>query len=183
MMLPYTATLLDIINPQAITDYEHAFYRTFSRVTDNQLIRSLWAWDLTAERLAARIEYAHQRVYVGRDVQGVIEMAIAVNTELEAYQSSAFGFPMPNPKQGCCEFLTFFTVGDHSLKHKLHFWEGCFKDLSEAGYHTGYASSAARLLPVYRRIGGKVLAECTVEGERRYHWQFSLTRHWMKARD
>lgn len=180
MSLPYTATLLDASDPLSVADYEQAFYRAFAKVTGNQLIRSLWCWDTEAERLATRISYDHQRVYVGRDSQGIVEMAIAVNTSLHHYQSSAFGFPSPNPKEGSCEFLTFFTVGNHRLVHKLHFWEGCFKDLLANGYYTGYASSAARLLPVYRRIGGEVLAESVVEGELRYHWQFSLARYWMK---
>ncbi len=181
MIQAYTATLLDHRDADAIAEYERGFYRAFARVTGNQLIRSLWCWDLDAQRLATRIPYSDQRVYVGRGPQGEIEMAIAANTALVGYQSSAFGFPAPNPPQGSCEFLTFFTVGNHSLKHKLHFWEGCFKDLLAGGYHTAYASSAARLLPVYKRIGGRLLAECEVEGERRFHWQFDLQRYWMRA--
>jgi hypothetical protein len=181
MSQPFTASLLDTSDEAAVAEYERAFYNAFVKVTSNQLIRTLWCWDTESQRLKTHIPYEHQRVYVGRDAQGVIEMAIAANTVLKHYQSSAFGFSPPNPSTGCCEFLTFFTQGNHRLAHKLHFWEGCFTDLLKNGYRTGYASSAARLLPVYKRIGGKVLAERQVESEMRYHWTFSLERYWMRS--
>lgn len=182
-MTPFTAHLLDLTDALAIVQYEQAFYRAFSKLTHNQLIRTLWCWDVAQQRLATRIGYEHQRIYVGRDVQGEIAMAIAVNTQLQLYQSSAFGFSAPDSIQGQCELLAFFSINNHSLQHTLHFWRGCFKDLSTCGYHTGYASSAARLLPVYRRAGGEILAETVIAGEQRIHWKFDLNRQWLRSAD
>lgn len=174
--------LLDASDPLARADYERAFYAAFSRVTGNQLIRSLWQWTPAEQRLATRIPYGQQLVYIARDAAGSVTMSITVNAALVEYQSSAFGFAPPADARGSCEFLTFFAVRDHRLRSKLQFWEACFKDLQARGYHTGYASSAARLVPLYRRIGGEILDETEVQGELRYHWRFSLARYWMLAR-
>lgn len=182
-MTPFTAQLLDLADVQAIVQYEQAFYRAFSKLTHNQLIRSLWRWDEAQQRLATRIGYEHQRIYVGLDAQNEIAMAIAVNTQLHEYQSSAFGFSAPTCKQGQCELLAFFALNNRSLQHTLHFWRGCFKDLSACGYHTGFASSAARLVPVYRRAGGEILAEAVIAGEQRFHWKFALNRQWLRSAD
>lgn len=162
--------------------YERAFYAAFSRVTGNRLIRSLWAWDDAGRRLAARIPYADQVVFVGRDERGEIETAIATNWALHEFQSTAFGFPRPARAAGCCEFLTFFTVRDFRLAVKIRFWEACFAELRRRGLRVAYATTAARVLPVYRRLGGEVLAETVVEGEARYFLRFSLARHWMRLR-
>lgn len=180
-MIPFTAQLLDLANPQVIVQYEQAFYRAFCTLTHNKLIRTLWKWDRPQQRLATRIGYDQQRIYVGRDAQGEIAMAIAVNTELHVYQSSAFGFAPPPIKEGQCELLAFFALHNHSLRDVLHFWRGCFKDLSACGYHTGFASSAVRLVPVYSRAGGEILAETIIEGEQRFHWKFDLNRQWLRG--
>jgi len=180
-MTPFTAQLLDLADEQAIVQYEQAFYRGFCTLTHNQLIRTLWQSDIPRQRLATRIGYEHQRIYVGLDAQGNIAMAIAVNTHLQLYQSAAFGFPAPACKQGQCELLAFFALNKHSLRDVLYFWRGCFKDLSACGYHTGFASSAVRLVPVYSRAGGEILAETRVEGEQRFHWKFNLNRQWLRA--
>ncbi len=180
-MTPFSAQLLDLTDAQALEQYEQAFYQAFYTLTHNRLIRTLWHWDLARQRLATRISYEHQRIYVGRDEQGKIAMAIAVNTTLQLYQSSAFGFHPPENKHGQCELLAFFSINNHSLVHTLHFWRGCFKDLSTCGYHTGFASSAGRLVPVYRRGGGEILAQTELEGELRFHWKFALNRQFLRA--
>ncbi len=179
-MTPFTAQLLNLADAQEIAQYEQAFYQAFCNLTHNRLIRTLWCWDTHQQRLATRIGYEHQRIYVGRNEQGKIAMAIAVNTGLQVYQSSAFGFPPSEEKQGQCELLAFFSINNHSLHNTLYFWRGCFKDLSASGYHTGFASSAARLLPVYLRAGGEILAETVINGEQRFHWKFNLDRQWLK---
>lgn len=179
-MTPFTAQLLNLADAQAIVQYEQAFYQAFCNITHNRLIRTLWCWDTDQQRLATRIGYEHQRIYIGCDEQGEIAMAIAVNTQLQEYQSSAFGFPAPASKQGQCELLAFFAINKRSLQHTLHFWRGCFKDLSACGYHTGFASSAARLVPVYSRAGGEILDTRVITGEPRFHWKFALNRQWLK---
>jgi len=160
--------------------YERAFYAAFARVTGNRLIRALWRWDEAERRLATRIPYEDQVVFVGRDERGHIETVIATNVALRKFQSAAFGFEPPADVAGCCEFLTFFTVRDFRLSVKLRFWEACFAELRQRGLHLAYATTAARLLPIYRRIGGDVLAETAVDGEARYFLSFSLDRHWMR---
>ncbi|HMU65856.1 MAG TPA: hypothetical protein PKE57_01845 [Cellvibrionaceae bacterium] len=182
-MRPFTAQLLDLGDDTAVVQYEQAFYQAFYTLTHNRLIRTLWHWDLDQQRLATRIGYEHQRIYVGRDMQGEIAMAIAVNTELQLYQSGAFGFPKPAHTTGQCELLAFFAINNHHLQHTLHFWRSCFKDLSACGFHTGFASSAARLVPVYSRAGGEILDKTVLEGEQRFHWKFDLNRQWLKGQN
>lgn len=173
---------LDTTDEVARAAYEHAFYHAFSRVTGNTLVRSLWAWDDAGQRLATRIPYEDQLIFVGRDAHGRIETVIASNVALKEFQSAAFGFPRPGDAAGCCEFLTFFTVHDFRLAVKLRFWEACFAELRRRGLRTAYATTAARVLPIYRRLGGEVMAETVVDGEARYYLRFSLDRHWMKRK-
>jgi hypothetical protein len=173
---------LDTCDAAAREAYERAFYAAFSRVTGNLLIRSLWRWDHAGLRLATRIPYEDQVVFVGRDVHGHIETVIAANVALRDFQSAAFGFPRPAHAQGVCEFLTFFTVRDFSLATKLAFWQACFAELRSRGLHTAFATTAARVLPIYRRLGGEIMAETAVSGEARYFLRFSLDRCWMRRR-
>ena len=176
-----TYECLDTSNVEERAAYERAFYAAFLRATGNRLIRSLWRWDDGARRLATRLPYEDQVVFVGRDERGHIETAIATNVTLREFQSAAFGFESPRGAAGCCEFLTFFTVRDFRLTMKMRFWEACFAELRGRGLHAAYATTAARLLPIYRRIGGEVLTETTVDGEARYFLRFSLSRHWMRG--
>ena len=105
---------------------------------------------------------------------------IAANVALREFQSAAFGFARPADAAGSCEFLTFFTVRDFHLGMKMRFWEACFAELQRRGLHIAYATTAARPPPIYRRLGGEVLAETAVESEARYFLRFSLARHWMR---
>ncbi len=177
-----TFECLDTTDAAACAAYERAFYAAFSRVTGNRLIRALWQWDDARGRLATRIPYEDQLVFVGRDARGRIETVIATNVALREFQSAAFGFAPPAEAAGCCEFLTFFTVSDFRLGVKLRFWEACFAELRRRGLYIACATTAARLLPIYRRLGGEVLAETVVEREARYFLRFSLDRHWMRVR-
>lgn len=171
---------LDTSDAEERAAYERAFYAAFLRVSGNRLIRSLWRWDDAGRRLATRIPYEDQVVFAGRDECGHIETVIATNVALREFQSAAFGFEPAPGAVGCCEFLTFFTVRDFRLAVKMRFWEACFAELRQRGLHMAYATTAARLLPIYRRIGGEVLDEAVVEGEARYFLRFSLDRHWMR---
>lgn len=174
--------VLDVSDAAAVAAYEEAFYRGFVRVTTNRLIRDLWRWDHDARRLAARIPYDEQTVFLERDASGAIETAMATNVAMRAWQASAFGFGDGIDTTGCCELLTFFTAGDHRLEQKLRFVHACFSDLRSRGFHTAYATTAARPLPSYIHIGGELLAEREIQGEMRYLLRFSLERAWMRRR-
>jgi len=169
---------LDSRNPLECAAYERAFYRAFVGITSNRLIRTLWRWDLDAERLATRIPYADQTIYLTRDADRAIEMVMAVNTALRAFQSQAFGFALPDDPAGYCEMLAFFSVRRTPLTRMLRFREAVFTALNERGFQTAYGSTAARLLRFYRQFGATVLAQTEVEGEERYLLRYDLSRDW-----
>lgn len=173
---------LDAEDPAAVEAYERAFHAGFARVTGNRLIRSLWRWDDAAGRLATRIPYADQVVFLERGPAGEIETAVAANVALRDFQGAAFGFRPAGSGAGCCELLTFFSVGDRRLPAKLRFWEACFDELRRRGHHTAFATTAPRPLPSYLRMGGELLEAREVEGEMRYFLRFSLDRHWIRRR-
>lgn len=172
--------VLDPSDAEAVIEYERAFYQAFIRLTGNRLIRRLWVWNDSAERLASPIPYHEQVVFIERDADGAIETAMATNTSMRAWQASAFGFGDGIDTDGVCELLTFFTAGDHRLEQKLRFVSACFSVLRERGFHTTYATTAPRPLPSYRRIGGELLDECEIENEMRYFLRFDLERAWMR---
>ncbi len=172
---------LDVSDAAVLQEYERAFYAAFQRVTGNRLIRDLWSWDDAEGRLATRVPYEDQLIVAQRDEAGRMDTAIATNMALREFQSSAFGFSPPSEPRGCCEFLTFFSVGNWRLTAKLRFWAACFAELRARGYHTGYATTAQRGLPIYRRIGGEVIGETEISGEKRYFLRYSLERTTMRG--
>lgn len=172
--------ILDQHDDSAVAEYERAFHAIFARVTDNRLIRDLWVWNDDARRIAARIPYDEQIVYLARDADLGIKTALGVNVAMRTKQSAAFGFGGEIGTGGVCELLTYFTTGEHRVGAQRAFIEACFTDLRGRGLHTAYATTAPRPLPTYRRIGGELLDERQVEGEMRYFLKFSLSRAWMR---
>ncbi|MFN4276495.1 MAG: hypothetical protein ACK4FJ_09345 [Ferrovibrio sp.] len=174
-------TLLDASDANAVLAYEASFYRAFSAVTGNRLIRWLWQWDDDAKRLATRIPYNDQIVYLQREANGEVRAALAVNVALRQCQAGAFGFAMPEDK-GLCEFLTVFVNDGHDLRTRYAFWTDCFADLRNRGLLAGYATTARRPLGLYRRLGADVVATATIEGEERFFLRFSLDRDYIRRR-
>jgi hypothetical protein len=172
--------ILDVKDPCSVATYERAFHSSFTGVTGNTLIRDLWIWDDDAQRLAVRIPYDDQVVYVARDADRGIKTALGVNVAMRAKQSATFGFDSGTRTEGCCELLTYFTTGEHRVGAQRAFIEACFTDLRGRGLHTAYATTAPRPLPTYRRIGGELVDERRVDGEMRYFLKFSLSRAWMR---
>lgn len=164
--------------PQAAQreQYERAFYTAFARAAGNRLIRKLWLWDDAARRVATRIAYDEQIVYVMRDSGGRIVTGMGVNCAMRTFQSAAYGFAPPREREGCCEFLTLFSVGEYRLRTRFQFRRESFADLVERGFHTAYATTAHRVLQVYLRQGAQVLAQREIEGEARYFLRFDLKR-------
>jgi len=181
MRMPAHFTLLDAGDAAAVAAYETGFYKAFSAVTGNRLIRWLWQWDDDAQRLATRIPYDDQIVYLQRTSDGEVCAALAVNTALRQCQAGAFGFAMPEDK-GLCEFLTVFVNDGHDLRARYAFWADCFADLRHRGLLAGYATTARRPLGLYRRLGADVVDTATIEGEERFFLRFSLGRDYIRRR-
>jgi hypothetical protein len=166
--------VLDASSARAREEYERVFYDAFRRAHGNKLIRQLWLWDDAAQRVATRIPYDDQTVYVMRDGNGQIVTGLGVNHVLRSFQSSAYGFDLPLPGDGCCEFLTMFSVNEYRLKTRFAFLNEAFADLSQRDFHTAYATTARRVLNAYVWMGGTILKENTIEGEERFFLKFSL---------
>lgn len=168
--------MLDCRDQEQVVRYEQAFHTAFQRVRGNRLIRTLWRWEDEEQRLATTIPYADQIVYIQPDGDGGFSAALAVNVAMTTFQSSTFGFqPEPAFRDGACELLTFFAISEHRLANRLRFIGDCFSDLHRRSFSTAYATTAARILPTYRRyFGGTLLAKTEVDGEARYFLRFPL---------
>ncbi len=173
-----TCGLIDCSVDAVRESYERAFYEAFAPLTQNRLIRTLWIWDNEARRLRTRVAYDEQWIYALTAPDGTVCSALAVNTCRRELQSGAFGFALPEGAgaAGVCEFLTFFAVEEHVLSRKFILWDACFLDLRAKGFHRAYATTAAKVLPVYRWLGAEVVAETEVQGEARYFLRFNLER-------
>jgi hypothetical protein len=170
-------TELDAGDPAAVAEYERAFHAAFSRIAGNRLIQDLWLWDDPAQRLATRIPYRDQIVLLGRDPAGEIQTAMAFNCAMREFQSSAFDFAPPEPTEGTCELIVFFTLGHRHLSRVVANLVHCYAEMRARGYHTAYATTAPRPLRTYRRIGGtEVIDEREIEGEMRYFLRVDLAR-------
>lgn len=169
---------LDPANPKMVELYERAFHLAYQRVPTNTLIRDLWKWDDASGRLATRIPYDDQFVFLLRGSEGGIETAIGVNTAMRHFQATAFDFAPPADTTGVCELLTFFTVADGALVRAFRFWEAFCVEMCARGFHTAFATTAPRPLPTYRYMGAEVLETREIAGQQRFLLRFDLNRHW-----
>src|SRR5436189_208493 len=60
------------------------------------------------------------------------------------------------------------------LATRFKFWRDSFAALRGDGFHAGYATTARRVLNLYRLLGAKILKEAEIEGEMRYFLEFDL---------
>jgi hypothetical protein len=176
MTIPFRFEMLDVTDPAAVDQYERAFFTAFQRATRNRLVRNLWRWDEENRRLATRVPYDEQLVWVLRDRAGAVESGMAFNIAMQQLQSAAFGFAPPVPAVGAFEVLTFFSVTNRDFRCKLEFWSRGAKHARARGFHTAYATTAQRPLRSYLRIGWELQAETEVESERRYFLRYDLDR-------
>lgn len=164
--------LLDPSDDAARIAYERAFYLSFAPVAHSRLLRTLWLWDDAGQRLATRLPYGDQRIYLWRH-GGSIDGALAVNVRMTQFQSAAYGFAPPAASDGTCEMLAFFVVTARDMKASAGFWRRCLVDLHAMGFRDAYATARPDTYPTYRRYGAEQLAEVEIEGERRYFIRFA----------
>ena len=184
---PLPLEVLDTTDPEAVTAFEKGFYLGFEKSSHNQLIQWLWIWDVENRRLLTRVPYEDQLIWVRRQ-HGQVEAAIAVNVRMLLLQSSAFGFSHPpefSQNQQVCEILAAFTNANQSIANGHALWTKSFADLRARGFTDSLATCAQKLLPLYRRMGAKILAESTIENEVRYFLHFHLVRTagWLQRMD
>ena len=157
-----------------IREYESAFFQSFSKVESNRLARKLWLWDFDSERICTRIPYEDQIICALRDQAGQLRSAMAFNIALRHFQSSAYGFAAPEAPAASFEVLTFFAASAQTLDVYSSFWSNCIALLRGIGLTIGYATTAFRPLPMYRRIGWRILEEREIESEKRYFLNYRI---------
>lgn len=170
--------LLDWNDAGLVASLETEAYRAFEGGRSSPLLRGLWIWDDAAQRVRTRVPPEDQRVWIEVDGERV-HTAILVNTRLALLQSAAYGFAVPPglaDGRPLCEFTMAYSREDHSLGHFHNAWDEAFRDLRTAGYGDGLATCARRLLPLYRRMGARIVEEAEISGERRYFLHFELER-------
>jgi hypothetical protein len=168
--------LLNTSNPDAVQEYEAAFYNAFAKVTTNRLVQNLWLWDDETARVKTRVPYQDQLICTLRDQAGRLRSAMAFNVELRRFQAAAYGFAAPPAPSTSFEVLTFFASDTQTLDVVRNFWLSCLALLSGRGLTTGYATTAPRPLPMYRRAGWRVLQEQEIESEKRYFLRYEIPR-------
>jgi hypothetical protein len=168
--------LLNSSDPAAVQEYEAAFYQAFARITTNRLVQKLWLWNHETARLKTRVPYQDQLVCTLRDQAGHLRSAMAFNVELRQFQAASYGFAAPPAPRSSFEVLTFFASAAQALGVSAKFWSGCLALLRGRGLTTGYATTAPRPLPMYRRAGWRVLQEQEIESEKRYFLRYEIPR-------
>jgi hypothetical protein len=171
---------LDVTDDWQVTEYERHFYRAYAGLADNKLVRLIWEWDDTRQRVRTRIGYSDQVIYSARDSRGRLAAAMAVNLRYPAeFQAAAFGFPRAGGAKGrYCEILNVFTTSHHGETARTtygSFIRGFgYVDLAAHGFEAAYATCTRRRLRSCQRLGAQVLAETSIDGEARYFLQWSL---------
>lgn len=177
---------LDLDNPHIRAAFEQAFYRAFVELSHNQLVRQLWNWDTSNERLSTRIPYSRQKIFAQYGPQGAIEAACAVNLDTSELQSSFFGFQLESAQLLSrqinssspllfAEFLVLFAIqGDRSLLRRKHLWRKTFLQLRSEGYTHGLATCSPAVWSLYRRMGASLIEQKKIDAETRYFIVFGL---------
>lgn len=169
---------LDWSDAALVASLESEAYEAFGGGRHSALLRGLWIWDDDSKRMRTRVPSQDQRAWIEVDA-GRVHTAIVVNLRLAVLQSAAYGFAVPeslDDGRPLCEFTLVFSREEHSLGHFHAAWDEAFGDLRSAGFGDGLATCARRLLPLYRRMGAKVLAEAEISGEQRFFLHFELAR-------
>ncbi len=172
-MSDLTFEVLDTAS-DAVREYESAFYQSFAKVETNRLVRNLWHWDTDARRIRTRVPYEDQVICALRNQTGQFLLTMAFNVELRQFQAAAYGFAPPQASAGTFEVLTFFTPAAQTLDVCAGFWSNCLAVLRGRGLTAGYATTARRPLPMYRRVGWRVLQEQEIEAEKRYFLRYEV---------
>lgn len=170
--------LLDWSDAALVASLESEAYAAFDGGHASALLRGLWIWDDDARRVRTRVPAEDTRVWIEED-GGRVHTAILVNTRLAVLQSAAYGFAVPaalDDGRALCEFTLAYSRDDHSIGHFHRAWDEAFGDLRADGFGDGFATCARRLLPLYRRMGARVVDETEIGGERRYFLHFELAR-------
>jgi len=170
--------ILDWNDGDLVASMESEAYGAFNGGSASALLRDLWLWDDDARRVRTRVPFEDQRAWIETDGPRV-HTAIVVNTRLAVLQSAAFGFGVPGEFDdggGLCEFTLAYSRLDHSIGHFHAAWDEAFRGLRAMGFRDGFATCARRLLPLYRRMGARTLAETEIGGETRYFLHFDLER-------
>lgn len=170
--------LLDWGDAALVASLESEAYLAFDGGRASPMLRGLWIWDDAARRVRTRVPAEDQRVWIEVEDDRV-HTAILVNTRLALLQSAAYGFAVPaalGDGRPLCEFTMAYSRDDHSLGHFHAAWDKAFRDLRGAGFGDGLATCAPRLLPLYRRMGARIVDEKKIAGERRYFLHFELAR-------
>lgn len=153
-------------------------YGAFDGGQGSELLRGIWHWDDDARRVRTRVPAEDARVWIETDGERV-STAIVVNMRLAILQSAAYGFAVPvalADGRPVCEFALAFSRVDHSISHFHRAWDEVFSDLRAEGFGDGLATCARRLLPLYQRMGARVVEEAQIRGEKRYFLHFDLAR-------
>ena len=172
-----TFSRLDPFDPCAREEYETAFYEAFARVTTNTLVRRLWRWDDQHRRLATRIDYDDQRIYIGRNQSGALTLAIAATVAPSRWQSAEYGFTPQQCGADACEVLTFFATTRLSGAVIRPFWRRFLTAIKALGVRSAYATCAASMLPLYEFAGWKIADMASIDGEQRYFLTLQLDEH------
>lgn len=168
---------IEVLNPSdpaAVHEYEAAFYHAFARVKTNRLVQKLWLWDHDAARVRTRVRYQDQLICILRDQAGRLRSAMAFNVELRQFQAASYGFVAPSAPSASFEVLTFFASATQTFAMCRNFWSSCLALLRKRGLTTGYATTAPRPLPMYRRAGWRILQEKEIESEKRYFLRYEI---------
>jgi hypothetical protein len=172
--VPQEVTLLDTSSAQERLIFEQSFYATFSQVKTNRLIRHLWLWDHDACRLRTRIPYHEQRILVVRDGRGGVDTAMAINFSQTQLQGSWFGFSRPNEPGASCEILAYFSKGIINGVTMQRFLISSARYGEREGCRWADATCTHRLLPIYLRMGSRLVASCTIDGELRHQIRMDI---------
>jgi len=173
--------MLDADDDRQADEYEEHFYRGYSRLRDNTLVRLIWDWDDDRQRVRTRIPYEDQVIYTERDGDGCLVAAMAVSLGYPAdFQSEGFGFAPPGGAVDAggryCEILNMMTTPHQRATARAmygSFVRGFgFSDLVGRGFEVAYSTCTQRRLRTYERAGARPLARASISGEDRFflHW-------------
>ncbi len=183
-MSPVAATLqrLDANDPATIEHYERLIYRSFSVVEKQALLRRLWSWDDADKRIRTRIPYSDQRLYYMAGERGVTT-GLSVNVALHRQQCATFGFQIPSDAPQPVEFLAMFSLPAQDLRAWCELTAAVWQDLAKDGYRSGWATTAPKPLPFYRRMGATLRDSAVIDGEERLLFSFDISQPpWSTAR-
>jgi hypothetical protein len=171
--------LADLSDPAQNVAFESSFYKAFSKIKTQGLLREIWNWDDRNQRISLKIPAAATHIFHMDDGEGKSLFYVGGNYDPDAFsQFRHFGFEKPAFITKYVEVITLFATehfNGNLAALAIEFLQPyCYRHAKGSGHSHLLSTCAPPLLSLYLRWGWELLETKIIRGETRHFLLFVL---------